>query len=196
MSLRIAERNMSTSLTSDREFRSRAFEPVLVAAMLAILSALGAAPSWAQATPDKAGEKPQRAAADSSAKTLADLPPAVLPAISSALGRDDAQYGMQETADGYSAQNAANHLAAHYAAKGVEIRSQNANLGFEFQGWGYGEHPANKNKAAVAPSVNANRVEYRRGALTEWYVNGPLGIEQGFTISQAPVAVASPDSQQ
>jgi hypothetical protein len=130
-----------------------------------------------------------RAAAGSSAKTLADLPPAALPAISSVLGRNDVKYGMQETKDGYSAQNAANHLAAHYAANGVEIRSQSANWGFEFRGWGYGERPANKDDAAVAPSGNANRVEYRRGALTEWYVNGPLGIEQGFTISKPPVAL-------
>ncbi len=137
--------------------------------------------------PLQAQTEPVRAAADSSAKTLADLPPAVLPAISSVLGRDDAQYGTHATADGYTAQNATNHLAARYTAKGVEIRSQNADWGFEFQGWGYGEHTANRSNAAVAPSVNANRVEYRRGALTEWYVNGPLGIEQGFTISQPPV---------
>ena len=137
-------------------------------------------------------EKVRPAGAGSSAKTLADLPPAALPAISSALGHDDARYAARKTADGYSAQNAANHLAAHYSAKGVGVRSQNANLGFEFQGWGYGEHPANKDKAAVAPRVNANRVEYRRGALTEWYVNGPLGIEQGFTISRPPVTL--PDS--
>ena len=137
-------------------------------------------------------ENARAAGADSSAKTLADLPSAALPAISSALGHDDARYGVRKTADGYAAQNAANHLAAHYSAKGVEVRSQNVNLGFEFQGWGYGEQPANKNNAAVAPRVNANRVEYRRGALTEWYVNGPFGIEQGFTISQPPVTL--PDS--
>ncbi len=158
---------------------ARAGRLVIAAAAVLMLSVL----------PLHAQTKTVRAAANSSAKTLADLPPAALPAISSVLGRGDAQYGMHATADGYSAQNAANHLAAHYAAKGVEVRSQNANLGFEFQGWGYGEHPGNKNKAAVAPSVNANRVEYRRGALTEWYVNGPLGIEQGFTISQPPVAL-------
>jgi hypothetical protein len=134
-----------------------------------------------------------RAAADSSAKTLADLPPAILPAISSALGHDDAQYGMHATADGYTAQNAANHLAAHYTSEGVEIRSQNDNWGLEFQGWGYGEHTSNRSKAAVAPVVNANRIEYRRGTLTEWYVNGPLGIEQGFTISKPPAAL--PDSK-
>ena len=28
----------------------------------------------------------------------------------------------------------------------------------------------------------ANRVEYRRDGVTEWYVNGPLGLEQGFTV--------------
>jgi hypothetical protein len=141
------------------------------------------------ALPLHAQTKTAQAGADPSAIKLADVPPALLPAISSTLGHDDARYGIQATADGYSSQNAANHLAARYKADGVEIRSQNSNWGFEFQGWGYGEHPANKNQSAVSPSVNANRVEYRRGALTEWYVNGPLGIEQGFTISQPPVAL-------
>jgi hypothetical protein len=31
-----------------------------------------------------------------------------------------------------------------------------------------------------------NRVEYQRGELTEWYVNGPAGFEQGFTLASAP----------
>ncbi len=30
------------------------------------------------------------------------------------------------------------------------------------------------------------RMEYRRGNLTEWYVNGPLGLEQGFTLKEPP----------
>jgi trimeric autotransporter adhesin len=29
-------------------------------------------------------------------------------------------------------------------------------------------------------------VEYRRGDLTEWYVNGPSGLEQGFTVALPP----------
>jgi FG-GAP repeat len=37
--------------------------------------------------------------------------------------------------------------------------------------------------AASVPVSRGNRVEYRRGAgLTEWYANGPLGLEQGFTL--------------
>src|SRR5208282_4644313 len=27
---------------------------------------------------------------------------------------------------------------------------------------------------------------YRRGPLTEWYVNGPIGLEQGFTVNERP----------
>ncbi|MGH8657952.1 MAG: FG-GAP repeat protein [Gammaproteobacteria bacterium] len=38
----------------------------------------------------------------------------------------------------------------------------------------------------VSPKSQANRVEYPRGGLTEWYVNGPLGLEQGFTFKQRP----------
>jgi len=36
--------------------------------------------------------------------------------------------------------------------------------------------------STASPRANHNRVEYRRGPLPEWYVNGPLGLEQGFTV--------------
>lgn len=31
-----------------------------------------------------------------------------------------------------------------------------------------------------------NRLEFQRPGLSEWYVNGPLGIEQGFTVASRP----------
>ncbi|MBP7147218.1 MAG: FG-GAP repeat protein [Acidobacteria bacterium] len=43
--------------------------------------------------------------------------------------------------------------------------------------------------APVAPArVHAEgaRVEYARGALTEWFVNGPDGLEHGFTLRERP----------
>jgi len=40
--------------------------------------------------------------------------------------------------------------------------------------------------ATARPEVERNRVRYERGAVTEWYVHGPLGLEQGFTIAQRP----------
>ncbi len=37
--------------------------------------------------------------------------------------------------------------------------------------------------------VKGSRVEYRRGDLTEWYVNDERGLEQGFTIASPPVRI-------
>jgi FG-GAP repeat len=34
--------------------------------------------------------------------------------------------------------------------------------------------------------IAGNRVELDRGGVREWYVNGPLGLEQGFTLQAAP----------
>jgi len=53
---------------------------------------------------------------------------------------------------------------------------------------GYGS--ALRSVAAAPPVARANRVSYRRGALTEWYVNGPLGLEQGFTLARPPAGRA------
>ena len=43
--------------------------------------------------------------------------------------------------------------------------------------------------ANALPLASANRVEYVRGSLTEWYVNGPIGVEQGFTLTSAPADI-------
>ena len=39
---------------------------------------------------------------------------------------------------------------------------------------------------AKKPRVHGNRIEYKRNGLTEWYVNGPLGLQQGFTVDRRP----------
>ena len=44
--------------------------------------------------------------------------------------------------------------------------------------------------AITRRSAKSNRVELERGRISEWYVNGPLGLEQGFTL-QAPPGYAA-----
>jgi len=56
--------------------------------------------------------------------------------------------------------------------------------GLETRCYGYGD--ALHAVKSVAPQANANRVEYRRDGVTEWYENGPLGLEQGFTLAHPP----------
>ena len=44
--------------------------------------------------------------------------------------------------------------------------------------------------AAARPAAHGNRAVYRRGDVSEWYANGPLGLEQGFTIAPRAAAAA------
>ncbi|MEW5986174.1 MAG: FG-GAP-like repeat-containing protein [Chloroflexota bacterium] len=47
-------------------------------------------------------------------------------------------------------------------------------------------------KDAAETVVSANRLEYQRGNLTEWYVNDENGLEQGFTLERPPAANGRP----
>ena len=40
--------------------------------------------------------------------------------------------------------------------------------------------------AGVTPVVRRNEVSYVRDGVREWYRNGPLGLEQGFTLAGRP----------
>jgi FG-GAP repeat/Bacterial Ig-like domain (group 3) len=54
---------------------------------------------------------------------------------------------------------------------------------------GFGRSGAVRSLGRAAPQAHANRVVYRLGAVREWYVNGPLGLEQGFDVARPPAAV-------
>jgi hypothetical protein len=119
------------------------------------------------------------------AASLASLPLEAQSSISAALGRD---------IPGYQANSHGGHIlttgngrqdpTADFGPTGVEVRSHRATWKLSLQGYGY---PGALQPAGESiPSANANRVEYRRGGLTEWYVNGPLGLEQGFTLRERP----------
>jgi trimeric autotransporter adhesin len=80
-----------------------------------------------------------------------------------------------------------------------ELTEQGVRLSTDEEGWSadlslsrYGCDGDQREIAKGAPEVENNRALYRRSradgspALDEWYVNGPLGLEQGFTIPSAP----------
>ncbi|MDP3064196.1 MAG: PKD domain-containing protein [Chloroflexota bacterium] len=54
----------------------------------------------------------------------------------------------------------------------------------------YGYSDDMRPPASSSLSASENRIQYQRGALTEWYKNTPRGLEQGFTISEPPAASA------
>jgi hypothetical protein len=75
-------------------------------------------------------------------------------------------------------------LSASFGRAGVSIRSGSTSVGLRLGAVGYGSSLGTV--GLVAPRARANRVVYSRAGLQEWYVNGPLGLEQGFTLARAP----------
>ena len=133
----------------------------------------------------------------------ASLPAGLYPALVGAIQADaPAAYAVVRrdaggAGAGYRAANAAHGLTIGFGADGVALRSNTETgpawrLGIKLVGYGYG---ADVHAVPTAePVAEGNRVEYRYGAstddntpaLTEWYVNGPLGLEQGFTLARPP----------
>jgi nucleoside-specific outer membrane channel protein Tsx len=146
--------------------------------VLAVLILAAGASAYAPAS--DAG-KPSAA---KSATGLSSLPEDAQGPISAALGKDDSGYWLRPSAGGFRGANPRQALEAEFTREGAEVRSRNLLWGLETRGYGYGD--ALRPAKAVAPHANANRVEYRRDGITEWYENGPLGLEQGFTLAHRP----------
>jgi len=123
-------------------------------------------------------------ASDQQAASLSSLPAAAQSTISAALGRDIPNYQVQVQAAGFHVENAEHELTADFTSEGVDVRSSGMLWRMKLDGYGYDN--AIQTVEAVAPQANLNRVEYRHQSITEWYVNGPNGLEQGFTIYDPP----------
>ena len=121
-------------------------------------------------------------ALNSGQTALSRLPVEAQAAVSAAIGRSIPAYVVRVSADGLHAENVRQDLIADFGPDGVAVRSGQAQ--FHMQPRGYGYEQTLKIFEPVVPQAFANRVEYRRGQFTEWYVNGPMGLEQGFTIQQ------------
>jgi Nidogen-like/FG-GAP repeat/Thrombospondin type 3 repeat len=115
---------------------------------------------------------------------FSSLPLPARATVSRVLGRDQHAYRVQPAARGFRVRNARQGLQARFGAQGVAVRAGGTRLGFALRAYGHGGSLGAV--AAAAPRARANRVSYRRGLLTEWYANGPLGLEQGFTLARQP----------
>jgi len=126
------------------------------------------------------------AAADQNPNSVARLPAAAQSSISAALGRDLPSYRVRARGSVVEAENAQQRLTTDFTSTGVEVHTANTiwKLALRAYGRGGDVQPVDNEKAA--PQAKDNRVEYKRGPLTEWYVNGPLGLEQGFTLRERP----------
>jgi hypothetical protein len=115
---------------------------------------------------------------------LSDLPAEAQSGVSAALGGDIPEYRARATHDGYEVANPRQKLNARFGSRGLEVQAESTRFGMSVRGYGYGTALTHVRQAR--PIAASNHVEYRRGSFTEWYVNGPMGLEQGFTLSRRP----------
>jgi hypothetical protein len=130
-------------------------------------------------------ERPQRHALAVSAPSAPNaLSSSTHAHIAAEIGRADSSYHASAQGRGVALTNPEHGIGAEFTARGVTFRKGTHEWITALRGYGYGDRLLEAD--SVKPSASLNRVEYRRGTLTEWYVNGPLGIEQGFTLEEAP----------
>jgi len=158
-----------------------------------------------------AGQKPGSASGNVAAQPQTEMPADLREAVE----RSRYRISEQERAavsGGYEAMNPAQAFSATFTDAGLCVQPHSASVkaesadseltasaepevvdaesvagwqwGMTLRGYGYGEQ-----MQEVAPAAQAaadNRIEYRRGELTEWYVNDQRGLEQGFTLAARP----------
>ena len=100
----------------------------------------------------------------------------------------------------WHADNPAHQIRASFTPDGVQVETTTGDtlsrrIGMTLRSVGYGERQMGVGAGRV--TTTGNRIEYARalvgddtaaGAIAEWYVNTPAGLEQGFTLDSAPGA--------
>lgn len=166
--------------------RGLSWRQLSLAALLSLLLAAG----LSQCLRARGGDSSASASARGASRdALAGLSPAARASISASIGAEEPVYRFDAAPGGFQAANPVQHLGIGVDRSGVLLRSRGLELGLSLHAVGYGSSLSAV--GAVRPGSEANRATFARAGIAEWYVNGPLGLEQGFTIAQPPAHGAS-----
>lgn len=143
-----------------------------------------------EVAPDEPGPGPEAVeqaalAEPSDASAMpADLRRAWIQAVQASPGP---RYDVAAQGGALSAVHPSRDMHARFDRDGVRVGTRLgddalASLRLRALGRGDGLSPV----AQARPVADGNRVTFARSGLTEWYVHGPAGIEQGFTLGAAP----------
>jgi len=91
---------------------------------------------------------------------------------------------------GGSLRTAGGGIASTFTASGTVLRVAQGTLGLSLTGVGRGRRIHGLTTAA--PEGSANQVLYRYGSISEFFRNGPYGLEQGFTLGDSPQGRSGP----
>ena len=106
-------------------------------------------------------------------------------AISRAIGVDQKGYHFHLTKRGASLKNSSQDFTAMLTDDvGLKIRRQGHHVTMHLASVGSGKTILNPQVVGI--KQKANRIVYDQGLLKQWFVNGPMGLQQGFTIHKRP----------
>jgi nucleoside-specific outer membrane channel protein Tsx len=123
-----------------------------------------------------------RSSATGAGVRLASLPLQAQSVISTTLGSAQPRFAARRSATGYRLSGG--RVAADLGSHGLSVDTAGGSLSMALRTIGHG--PKLQLVRAISPSAHGNRVTYQRVGVAEWYASGPLGIEQGFTITRRP----------
>ena len=112
------------------------------------------------------------------------LPITALAPVSAALGNADGAYRVKRSHGGLRASNPSQRLGINFARSSIQLSSHGIGVGLGLRAAGYGNALQDVGGATV--SARGNRALYARRGIDESYINGPAGLEQGFTLLRAP----------
>ena len=115
-----------------------------------------------------------------SAGGLGSLPVAAQGPVSRALGAESPEYRVRSGRSGLSAGSGVHGLRMGFGRSGVVVGLGSSRLTLRLAAVGYGDRLHSLGE--VTPRSRGNSVSYVRAGVDEWYANGPLGLEQGFTL--------------
>ena len=116
---------------------------------------------------------------------LESLPLPVQYALSRDLGQDNRDYHFTQHGESFLAASPGSGLSATLDSSGLQVRSGEHTWSLALSAWGRGQ-ARDPLPAAATAKINANRLSYQRGPLSEWFLNGPLGLQQGWHIAEPP----------
>ncbi len=170
----------------------RAPRPLQTGTVIAVVCAVLLA--WASAIvardADPAlGIRPGSPVAHSAPSLLWSLPAALRPVVSSTVAAEQPRFAVTALGDErWSASGGG--VVSRFGRGGVTVAAAGGALTMSVESVGVGSRLMPL--GSVVPVARQNRIVYRRGAVSEWYRNGPLGLEQGFTLRGRPGMGAGP----
>jgi hypothetical protein len=99
--------------------------------------------------------------------------------VSAQLGRDLPAYGIHRGLASFSAATPSQELTESFTGAGAQIRHGRARLSLRMVGL-----DDRSISATPRPEIADHEVSYAYAGATAWYANGPLGVEQGITVTR------------